>query len=909
MILFSVQAFGQSYTISGNILEEDGSAMAFATAVLLNPSDSTLEYYGISNDDGFFEIKNIRGEKYLMQVAFIGYETIYRDMDLPGQQGNAPLILVMREKSLGIDEVQVVGEAVPIIIKRDTIEYNRAAYKLREDDVVEDLLKKLPGIVVDRAGNIKALGEDVQRVYVDGKEFFGNDPKVATRNVPARAVNKVQMYDKLSDEAEFTGIDDGSRDKTLNLVLEEDMKKAVFGNVSAGAGTSSLYQANAKAYYFTDKIHLAGLGMLNNMNQFGFSFGDYMDFSGGLSGMMAGSGKIEINADDSFPINFGQPVYGLNTSGAAGLNFSHSRNQNDRVFISYLANATLRDLMENSITRYYKPGESYSQEMQNNEFKGDTAHRVNFGFRQRLDSTRNIIMNGGISLNYGRTTADMLTSTIRNEADVNRLISNTTDASDRVSGSLSGSYINKIRSDRTVFKLTGDVNYNQSLSAYQFNNVTSYFTPAREIISQQFQDNKSSRLSYSGGLYLTQRLSKKIYLVPGFRYSMLEEKLERFQGVPGSEDTPVDSLSPQIEKQYRSMIPGLTFKHNTGKSQLSLSLEWQASRLASTLNDEGSRQLQFNYLLPKLNYEYEFNTGRRINLFYSTSVNEPSVSQLLPVVNNINPIYLVTGNPDLEPEYSHRANAHIFIFDQFSFTSVFGALSAAYTINKINWSRTLNQDLVQELTPVNVRNDLVLRGNVDFSTPVKKLGIKIHLNIEETWNQGISLVDKVENQNTNMNHRISLSADNRKKQKWDINSGVGLTLTNSQFSIQENLNNRYSDVSWFGEILFTPNETWDFMATGDVINYNSESFSEAVLVPMIGYEVNYHFLANKRGVLSLKAFDLLDKNTGIQRLSELNYLREVRRNTIGRYFMVTFTYRLNKFGDSGNHIDIKMKRH
>ncbi|NJO90795.1 MAG: TonB-dependent receptor [Chloroflexia bacterium] len=353
----------QTYSLSGSVFDEKGKPQSFSTAVLLNPVDSTLEFYAITNTQGEFVITNVKKGDYLLQIAFMGFETIYKHVHVPLEKGNSLGTFVMKEKEVELGEVTVEGDYVPLSIKKDTIEFNAKAFKTKPGAVAEDLLKKLPGINVDRAGNIKAMGEDVSKVLVDGKEFFGNDPKVATKNLPANAINKIQLYDKKSDESEFTGIDDGVRDKTLNIKLKDDKKNAIFGDITAGYGTDEHCMGSAKAYKFTKNNQMAALGMINNINQFGFSFGDYLNFNGGIASMMHGGGsaKIEISDDNSFPVNFGQPVTGLTTSGAGGINYSHSKDENNRVFISYLGNGADKDLIRTTKTESYTQQGNYLQ--------------------------------------------------------------------------------------------------------------------------------------------------------------------------------------------------------------------------------------------------------------------------------------------------------------------------------------------------------------------------------------------------------------------------------------------------------------------------------------------------------------------------------------------------------------------
>ncbi|MCF8295153.1 MAG: TonB-dependent receptor, partial [Bacteroidales bacterium] len=286
-LAFTVAA--QQGAIKGFIYDDKGSPLPYATTVLLNPSDSTLLYFGITNQQGLFEIKDINTGKYLLQASFLGFQSYYKELTIPVPSNNLGII-ILKPKMESLGAVNVEAERIPILIKKDTVEYNAGSFKTNPDAVAEDLLKKLPGVEVDRSGNIKAQGEDVQQVLVDGKEFFSSDPQVATKNLPADAISKVQVYDKKSDETELSGIDDGSYQKTLNIILKDGRKNAYFGDVSGGYAPSDKYQSNAKLYRFNKEYQFAALGMLNNVNRFGFSFKDYIDFNGGLQSMMSGGG-------------------------------------------------------------------------------------------------------------------------------------------------------------------------------------------------------------------------------------------------------------------------------------------------------------------------------------------------------------------------------------------------------------------------------------------------------------------------------------------------------------------------------------------------------------------------------------------------------------------------------------------
>ena len=424
----------------------------------------------------------------------------------------------------------------------------------------------------------------------------------------------------------------------------------------------------------------------------------------------------------------------------------------------------------------------------------------------------------------------------------------------------------------------------------------------------QFLDNRTTNINYALNLVLTQKIGKKLYIEPALRFGTQVDILDRVQGLQMPMPQAIDSLSPRFEKNYTFFRPGVRFNRNTEKIRLSLGLQAEAGNLNNTLDKKTPDEKGYFFLLPSLSWENEYRTGKRVMLNFNSSVNTPMVSQLLPVVNNMNPLSVVRGNPDLKPEYSNRIGFHWLYFDQFSFTSLFAGLNAGHTRNKIAWDRTIRPNLMQQSTYFNSDHDFSMGGNASFSTPVRQLGIKLNLNLEDNWSRGLNRINQTDNICTNWSHRISLSADNRKKEKVDVNTGVEVSFTRSRYSIQEELDNDYFDISWFGEIRYNPNKNWNFEATADITRYTAKSFGETVNIPLIGAEITRHFLRNNRGALTLRCFDLLKQNQIVQRLSELNYLREIRSNSMGRYVMLTFAYRLNKFGNAPGSIDVKVRR-
>jgi len=296
-----------------------------------------------------------------------------------------------------------------------------------------------------------------------------------------------------------------------------------------------------------------------------------------------------------------------------------------------------------------------------------------------------------------------------------------------------------------------------------------------------------------------------------------------------------------------------------------------------------------------------------LGIYSVSSVNSPTANQLLPVVNNTNPLQLYIGNDKLRPEYRHNLQFNWIYFDQFSFTSIFASLNAGYTRDKINWSRHVLPDLSERNKLINVSHDYRMDASFDFSTPIRKLGLDFNARLNETWNQGVSYVNDEETTNTNFIHALTISLSNRKNEKVDISVGASIRITDANYAQQQSLNKVYYNTTAFADIICTPNDNWYFSLTADLNRYDEKSFGGSIEVPVIKMEFTRYFLKNRRGVLTLEFFDILDKNRGVERISEMNYLMEKQSNTIGRYAMLTFKYRLNKF-DNKSGIDIQMNR-
>jgi len=872
LILLSVALAGPllaQHALIGTVSDQQGEALGYATVALLNPTDSILNYFGVTDNKGFFRIRNIKEGDYLLQYSFVGMETLYKNISIPSFGGEDLGTQALAPNAL--EEVSIIEEYIPITFKSDTVEFNPNAYNTKSHAVVEDLLKKMPGIEVDEAGNMKALGEDVVSVMVDGKEFFGKDPKVATKNLPADAIMKVQVYDKKSDESEFTGVDDGVRERTINLMLNEDHKKGYFGNVEAGIGTDTRYSADGKIYRFSEKLQSALLGMTNNINEFGYT---------------GNHGK-----------EWGARVEGENQSMAGGLNLSYNAEGTNRYFLSYLASTNKKELEEKRTTENYLPEGTYYQQSMAIEEERTTPHKLNLGVRHKFNEQHNLILDGDLSISSNKLSSEGLTNTGIEDALINTLNNTTSSESSEIDTEAKGSYVFKFNEGRSQFKTEVRGFYNQDNSLLNWRDTINLYGPDSMDLFVQFRDEYTDRAGLVVIPGVVQRLKQFWYLGAEVELGIKTEQLDWQQEIERGSGESMDTIFPSFSTRELSVGPMLSLKRNSNKSRIEFILKGTWHQLDKMLDEVSLEKPTYFYLQPGFNYEYKYRTGRRINVRYSTHVNMPSVIQLYPVANTLNLLSIYQGNLALSPEYSHNLSASWWYFDQFSFTSLFARLSAGYVKDKIGWSQYTNEELITMVRPVNTPDQRSVYSYISFSTPIRALGIKMSLTSHESWNKGLSIINGEDNTQSNFIHSLGLRFGNRKKEKWDVALGGNVSITDARFSISS-MNTVYYNTSLYTDIRFTPSDKWSFETKASVINYDSKSFDEAVSIPLLTAGISYYFLRGERASLTLRGYDLLNKQVGFERISQTNYLMQREWNTIGRYVMLEFHMRLGRTGSA-----------
>ena len=907
-LCFTLSAMAQKTEVAGIVKNKDNKGLGFATVTLLFPEDSTLAYFDITDEQGLFQVKDVKPGNYLLQAAFLGHQTFYKSLDLTNTGELLTLDpIVLENRSTELGAVEIEGEAIPFLIKQDTVEYNSGAFRTKTNASVEDLLKKLPGVEVDKDGEIKAQGENVQKVLVDGKEFFSNDPKLATKNIPADAIKKVQVYDKKSDASEFTGIDDGEREKTINLLLKEDRKNGAFGEITAGYGTEDRYVGSGKISRFSKKTQAMALGSVNNVNDFGLSIGDLITFSGGPAVLRSGGGRI--TSSNAIPIA-GQSQNGQLKSGLGGLTYSYELGNKNTISANYLYSHTNRFLTEESNFEQFTPNGAFRSLSNNQSENIGNNHTGNLYWTNEIDSLTKFTLRARIGQSDTKETSSGNNTTTDSEGNFsNDNSSNAFDTGKTTSASANGQLVRKINGKigRNVkLDLSGD--FSDSKNTSDWDNAFRFDTTQAAFENDQLWRIVDQSNSFTTRLRYNEPLGKGYFIEPDLSYN--QNNVSYLRGDLNQKDANPE-VSNQLKRNVNFTEAGINFKKTSSTSSLRIGLklhsgEQNVSLVGDTVNVDNTKNV--SRLLPTLSYRKKFGKSNWAYGRINSTVNYPSSGNLFSIPNAQNQNFINLGNTDLAPEKAYTAMMGMVLYDQFTFSSFNANVSATYTDDNITNDKFISDRLTQISRTINYKDAATVRGSLSYNRPIKKYGIVVDISASETFNRNYTLVTIEENNLVNTEENIlssfthggEFSIGNKKKKKVDASVGVGFSLTDSKYSVQTNLDNQFLTTTYFGDIEWYITDNWTFATALDYNIYDGQSFGDRQHVPLLTAELSHSFLQGQRGILKVSAFDLLNQYNGINRVAFQNSIGETRSNVIGQYFLLSFTYKLNKLAAESN---------
>lgn len=908
MILFSPMAFAQQsgVNVTGSVVEQGSDTpIEQATVRLLNVKDSAMVRGVVSARNGSFTLKNVKKGSYLLHITFIGYDPLYQPLQITGKKNPVNVgKLELSDGAIELGEAVVIGKAPEVTVRNDTVEYNADSYKVTEGSVLEDLLKKMPGVEVDSEGKITVNGKEVKKVMVDGKEFFSDDPKVASKNLPAKMIDKLQVLDKKSDMAQMTGFDDGEEETVINLTVKPGMKQGWFGNAYGGYGSKDRYEGNAMVNRFVNNDQITFMGGANNTNNMGFS-----DLASTMfSGMGGGGGRRG---------GFGAGS-GITSSGNAGLNFSKEFKP-DKLTLggNTRYSHSDNDARSKSDRQNILPGDSSSYD--NSEAMSRTKSD-NFGVDFRLewkpDTMTQLIFRPSFSFSHSMNDNFSDATTLDNERDtVNTNKSSNYSESNGYNLNASIDFSRKLNNKGRVFSATLSGGNSDSYSDGMNRSDIVYFNQTdalkNSIIDQRSRyDNKG--FNYRAYVSWVEPIGHNNFIQA--TYSISQRKQEALKNVYNQDaDGIYNVLDSAYSQSYRnnfiSQRASLSFKSQREKFNYTIGLNLDPS-YSSSENFVGDTTLskitrKVVNLSPMAQFNYMFDKRTNLRIMYNGRTSQPSMTQLQPVADISDPTNITIGNPDLNPRYTNNVFIRFQQFTPEKQRAFMIMANGSYIINDIVSYTSYNQETgVKTTTYKNVNGNYSGNVRMMLNTPLKNKKFSINSMTMASFANSNGYINEEKNTNRNLILSERGGIDFRSSYlDLGVNGNIRYNATSNSLQKENNQNTFNYGAGGYTTIYLPLN----FKIESDVNWSTNSGYGDGFKQNEVLWNASASksFLKNNQGTLRFKIYDILQQRSNISRSVTASYIQDSEYNTLGSYFMVHFIYRFSIFKGGASASDVK----
>ncbi|MGE5353437.1 MAG: outer membrane beta-barrel protein [Acidobacteriota bacterium] len=923
-VLFLVSSsFAQNFTVRGQIASSiDKNSLSGATIVLVHLPDSTVQG-AFSDENGKFLIDKVKAGRYLINVTYLGFSKYEDKVFVRGKSVDLNKIFLTPE-NVKTGEVEIIGKMPPVVQKSDTAEFNAGAFKTNPNASAEDLVTKMPGMVV-QDGKVQTQGEDVKRVLVDGKPFFGDDPSAVLKNIPADAVDKIQVFDQQSDQAQFTGFDDGNTTKTLNVITRLRVKEGTFGRFLGGYGDAQKYQTGGNINFFNNERRISLLGLVNNVNQQNFSNEDLLGVMQGSGGGGHGMGGGPRGGGGGGPMGGGwgggnaqnfmvNNQNGITTTKAFGLNYSDKWADKLELSGSYFLNFTDNNSQSDIRRNYFIGGASGQNYFENGlSNSGNTNHRFDMKLDYQIDSLNSITFRPRVSYQKNDANSGTIGRTLAALQNLSSMTNNS--ASDRSALNSSADLLFRHRFEtqgRTLslgfsgnFKKTKGNNSLFSENLYYDKMVDS------DTLDQISNTDKNGR-SGSANIVYTEPFLENTQLQFSSRTSYSEDESDQrtFKNTSLLSDYSLQdtSLSNVYKKQYTTQAFGAGFRYQKEALSFMANVNYNIAHLKNdqTFPHDLTLDRPFYSVLPSMMLRFNISRDKNLRVFYRANNNDPSVEQLQDVVDNSNPLFLSTGNPNLKQDYSHMLAVRYSQLDFKNLTSFFLMMGGTVTKDYIgNSSFMAYRDTVVNGVALKRGSQLSRPENMDgymnfrmFSTyglPVYFLKSNLNISLMASYSRTPGIINgtKSYSNNTVLGPGFVLASNVGDYLDFTVSSRSSINLVKS--TLRENSNDNYFSQNsslkfywmfWDGFLFQT-----DFQHRYDgglPEGYDKNSY-------LLNLAVGKKLFSKDQGEIRLTVNDVLNKSNSLQRTVTDSYYEDSRTNVLGRYLLLTFTYNIKAF--------------
>ncbi|MDT0645861.1 outer membrane beta-barrel protein [Zunongwangia sp. F260] len=887
------KAFSQDFEITGKVVDEIGVPLESATIYLEKAADSSLVTYTISEKNGNFRLTGTTtAPKANLYISFAGYQSHRETLEIKEQIELPTIALNIQDNEL--EEVMVTATRAPITIKKDTLEFNAGSFSTRQDANLEELMKKLPGVEVDNQGNITVNGRPVSRILVNGEEFFGDDPKIATKNLPKEIIDKIQVTDTKTRSEEFTGKPGDPENKTVNITIKEDKNKGYFARATAGGGTDDRYELSGIGNYFKDDLRLSVLASSNNINTSGFSYDEVF----GMMGRTAGRNV------------FGGGGGGITKAETAGFNFVNKWEEEKEIELSadyfFGRNDTERRTIvarENILpdSRFFTNSEESSNLL-------NDSHRANVRFEVEFDTLTRLNINPRFNANFGNSYRDRIAESL--DEDLN-LINSTTSSNNEELESADFSndidFIKRFGSRGSYLQMEFENDHSRQKNDNFYFSESFFIEDGEEVveIQDQYIDEDETENEYSFEVSKRSVLFDDFFLDISYDFDYLKSTNKRYvyeaENGDGDYNTLNDLLSSDFEVNSRRHTPNVGLNYEGDVWRINTEVGLLHTSLDNTnFLEETSFENTYNNLFLDAGVRYEIERSKSLSIDYSTNVDIPSIRQLQPVVDRTNPLNIIVGNPELKPTYRQDIRLNYRNFDFATRSGIFSYANIGFSDNNVVPVTTVDEDLVRRTTYTNV--DGAINGNVglfynkQYKKEARIFSYQAGLNSNYNKNIGFTNAVRYEAERYSISPRLRLTYEI--EELLSIEPNYELTYNNTMYDINPDRNEDFINHSiglqtttyWPENVVFGNDISFNYF--GNV----SPGFDNTSL--LWNMSLGYEFLKDK-ATLKVKVYDLLDQNIDTRRVIGDDYIQDTSSLILTRYAMLSFTYKLSNFGGSG----------
>jgi hypothetical protein len=902
-------SYAQTASVKGAIFDNINKLSLVNTSVsLLGQQDSILYKFTRSDANGFFEFKNLIPGNYILFIRHPFYEDHIDQLQINETSKINMGTIKMVLKTINLKEVIVLQQISAIRIKGDTTEFNAASFKARNGASVEEILKKLPGIQVEKNGNITAMGEKVNKVLVDGEEFFGDDPTIATRNLPADAVDKVQVFDKKSDQATFSGIDDGVRSKTINLQLKKDRKKSDFGKLDLGAGWDNKWNNTAMINSFRDKIKFSLYANASSTDINGLSLqqgnpnasDNVPEFN---NNNWTAFTKLANNADElsnTFSYSGGLPE-----SWAGGLNYSNKFNKDQQnINGSYRYNQFSSKGNSNTFSQSTLPDTIFINRESSKTYSSRQRHSLNGTYEWQMDNSTSVKIwfnmykgfnNGNVGFN----------SESQNKFGnlVNNSIRNTIGTGD--DQRLESSFLirKKLKKQGRTISLSLGQNYGENKTDGFLYSLNSFFDKNGIISLRDTTDqkkmNKTLIISLTGKLIYTEPLSKNFFAELNYAFHSSRSNAQRLsfdKDLNNKYDLLNDTLSNHYNFNVFTNIAGVAFKYNSKKVKFSFGSSIAKSGFAQKdLRQNGSLKRDFTNFYPKAIFDIKFNPSSHLSIIYNGNTRQPSINQIQPSPDNSNPLNIIVGNPLLKQEFDHSIN---FNFNSFNLSSqqgifIYGFFSSqSNAIVTNNLTDTLGRTIYKY---VNANGNYNLNSGFNYFINIAKLDMNLNTGLNFNKSNYRNVINDKNNVTDNNAIAINIGINKDSETKYNFYYYGTIRYNISTSSIRKDIQTKYwTQEHSFDLTLLLPRKFELNNELQGSLQQKTALFNNGNNIILWNAFFGRKILKNDSGMIKIIAHDLLNQNVGYSRNISSNVIQETNYQSIARYFLINFVWNFSK---------------